>query len=215
MSKELRLDVDTAGKLKSACRKAGWTNEDMEALCRAEMAEKILPVIRGTARIILNDLPELKVFRTIKLGTILRSADEFVKALEVSGCCVGDWARDIMSQPGFRAASEKSAVDLVALTVGELGFSESATYREICDQATKLGLELCPPEVGPQLRLQYLDQPHGEWLIIAMEPITDSDGRLDVFDVRRNDLGCWLYTAFGYPDYPWDAGRHFVFLSSK
>jgi len=71
-------------------------------LCCAEMVAKILPVIRGTAKIVPIDPPELKVFKTIKLGTGLKTADEFCETLEAAGCRVSDWARYIMSQPVSR-----------------------------------------------------------------------------------------------------------------
>ena len=59
----------------------------------------------------------------------------------------------------------------------QLGFPNGATLKEIYAKAKDLGLELCPAEVGPLLRLNYPDQPNGEYLRIAMETINDSDGR--------------------------------------
>ena len=45
----------------------------------------------------------------------------------------------------------------VELTLRDLGFSEGATAAQISERASELGLELCPLELGPHLRLQYLD----------------------------------------------------------
>ncbi len=105
---------------------------------------------------------------------------------------------------------------LVRVTVAELGFPNGETRREIYARALKLGLELCPSEVGPQLRLQYSDQPKGEWVIIGMEPITDSGGYSSVFYVVRDGAGLWLNGYSGHPEvFFWDDSGHFVFVRRK
>lgn len=102
-------------------------------------------------------------------------------------------------------------MDLVMVTVAELGFKKGARRDQIYERAKELELELCPPEVGPQLRLQYRDQPNGEWVLIGMEPIADSGGDLDVFSVERDDSELWLDSDWGYPDDFWDADDRWVF----
>ena len=63
--------------------------------------------------------------------------------------------------------------------------------------ALELGLELCPAEVGPVLRLAYKDQPLSRWLIIAMNVITVSVGGLSVFRVEHDDRGLCSPPATG------------------
>lgn len=158
----------------------------------------------------------LKVWKTIKLGTGLKTADDFRKALKKSNCGIGDWANDILGKPAFTASETEMDANLVIVSVGELGFKDGATRKDIYERAQSLGLSLCPAEVGPQLRLQYTDQPKNEWLVIGMEPITHSDGDLLLFDVGRDDDGeQWLSTYYGGADGVWDAGYRFVFLSRK
>lgn len=81
-----------------------------------------------------------------------------------------------MKMPAFTCAKKQEEVDLVVVSVGELGFKDVALYKDICARAAEFGLDLCPAEVGPALRLAYDDQPLGEWLYIAMEATTDSGG---------------------------------------
>ena len=155
-------------------------------------------------------------WRTIKLGTGLQTVDDFRKAIKKIGNRIGEYANDILGNPEFITTSTKEIkVDLVNVSVAELGFPNGATRKEIYRKAKELGLELCPAEVGPQLRLQYRDQPMNEWLYIGMEPITDSDGNLNVFRVERDGDGRWLDGDDDFLDHVWDGGRRWVFILRK
>lgn len=159
--------------------------------------------------------PELKVWKTIKLCTGLRVADDFRKAIKGCGMKIGDWADDILGKPEFVVATEETEVDLVKVSVAELGFKKDARRDRIYERTKKLGLELCPPEVGPQLRLQYKDQPNGERILIGVEPICDSGGDLRVFYVERRDSELWLDGHYGDPDNFWHPGRQWVFVRPR
>ena len=156
---------------------------------------------------------KFKTWKTIKLGTGLKTADDFREVLKDNGFKVSGWANDILGKSAFTVATEGIEVDLVKVTVVELGFKKGAQRRnQIYERARDLGLELCPPEVGPQLRLQYQDQPNGEWILVAMEPIVDSVGDPGLFHVERYDSELWLCSCgWGYPDYFWDPGDQWVF----
>lgn len=157
-----------------------------------------------------DDAITFPVWRTITLGGY-KSVEDVRKVFERQKVHVSDWASDLMDQPAFTLASEKTDLNLVKVSVAELGFLKDATRREIYDHAKKLGLELCPAEVGPALRYQYPDQPQGEWLAIAMESVTGSDGHPFVFRVARDDSGRWLDTYWGSLGFFWGGEDQFVF----
>ena len=102
-----------------------------------------------------------KTWKTIKLGTGLKTADDFRKALKKADCNISDWANDIIGKSAFSVSPEEVDAELVVVSVAELGFKNGATCADIYKRAEELGLALCPNEVGPQLRLQYKDQPNG------------------------------------------------------
>jgi len=130
---------------------------------------------------------------TIKLGD-LKTAEEFREALKNEGFKISDWVNDTI---GKSAGTE---VDLVMVTVGELGLWEGAREEEIYKRAKEFGLELCSVEVGLQLRLQYKDQPDGEWVLIGIEPITGSVNSLRVFAMGHSNSELWLCSYWGTPD---------------
>ncbi|MFA4954776.1 MAG: hypothetical protein WC641_05685, partial [Patescibacteria group bacterium] len=78
-----------------------------------------------------------------------------------------------------------------------------------------LGLELCPAEVGPHLRLDYKDQPLDEWLRIAMKQIIVPVGSPRAFYVARDADGTWLHSGWATPGITWNLSRSFVFRLRK
>ncbi len=154
------------------------------------------------------------VWKTITLGTDLKTAADFRKALKANGNLIGNYADDTIGKPAFTVSETEKEVDLVQVTVEELGFENGADYANICAKAKTLGLELCTTEVGPQLRLRYKDQPKGEWLIVAMKAIACSDGDFSVFGIGHNGIGCWLDGGNGSADCFWNADSRFVFVLS-
>lgn len=55
----------------------------------------------------------------------------------------------------------------------------------------------------------------GEYLVIGMEPLADSDGDLSLFDVYRTNDGPQLGRSGGHADRQWGDNNRFVFLRSK
>ncbi len=180
-------------------------------------AEGVMEFLSGKTMVVKvpsDEKTSFNVWKTIKLGTH-KDADALRKALKKADFKIGDWGNDILSKPAFTVASAEEEIQLVNLSVADLGFKEGANYENICSKAKELGLELCPNEVGPQLRLQYKDQPKGEYLRIAMEPITGSDGRLNFFSVGHDDDGLWLDGLYGFSVRFWRAYDRFVFRLRK
>lgn len=159
--------------------------------------------------------PNFPVWKTIRLGMGLKTADDFRHALRAGGYRIGDWANCLFDRSAFNAAGQEMEVNLVRVSSSELGFPKGAARQQIYDRAKELGLDLCPPEVGPQLRLQYKGQPKGEWLTIGMKPITDSDDNLMLFSVVDGGDDLWLSCCCGGPDDFWYWGDDWVFLSRK
>jgi len=158
-----------------------------------------------------------KVFMTLNLGTGVKDADGFREALKKARCGIEEWADDIIGKRGLRVASEKTEVKLVAVSVAELGFAMGATRADIFRRANQIGLALCSREVGPQMRLQYKNQPSGECLTIGMEPITDSEGNSAIYDIRCSEFfDGWLQLGamVGDSDYFWSSVTRWVFIKA-
>lgn len=119
-------------------------------------------------------------------------------------------------------------VTTVRVRVADLGFPEGALTREIIGsdgdrdifgnsapftggRRSQLGLELCPPDLGPYLRLEYADQPLGERLYVAMKPIMASDGEPRIFVVEHSSAGLSLDAAHARHDDMWAPDDVFIF----
>lgn len=154
------------------------------------------------------------IWKTITLGINKSPAEYRNKALEVNGYRIGEYADKILNK--VKISDMKIKIDLVLESVAGLGFKEGGYLHEIYARAIRLGRgELCPAEVGPALRQQYPDQPYGESLRIAMEPLTDSVGNPFLFVVEYVLDDRWLYTYHGALTHFFYASHRFVFASPR
>jgi hypothetical protein len=169
-------------------------------------------LLDGKLKLVEAHPREFAVWKTVKLG-LHKSPKDYRAAIKSAKMKIGDWGDDILGR--ISCSQVEVDIDLVVLSVGDLGFKGSARYADICSKGVELGLELCPAEVGPALRLQYGDQPRDEWLRIAMEAITDRDGDRSIFLVEHDSDVLWLGANRGHPDDVWDAGPRFVFARRK
>lgn len=181
-----------------------------------QLFPNIFKLLPNTLEHIYTEFPEGKIKqKTIELGTGLKTKDEFINAIEQQGGGVSDWTKDIMSKAEFVVSNKESKEDLIILTVKALGFPNGSTVKEIFERAKKFGLELCPPETGPQLRLQYPEQPVNEYCLIGMEPIAGSDGGPGLFYVSRDDDKPWLRSHDGRPGHGYVSGNRFAFVRAS
>ncbi len=152
------------------------------------------------------------VWKTVDTG-LYKSVESLRAALEESGTQISNWADDLLGK--LELNKPRQTLDLVLKSPEDLGYPDGARFEQICQAGLDRGYELCPAELGPYLREQYTEQPNGEWLVMAMEPIKDSDGNLEVFSVRRGYDGFWLSAYSGRPGLFWYAEFSFVFVRRK
>lgn len=90
--------------------------------------------------------------------------------------------------------TKQSNITLVFVPASGLGFSETeithgCSFEDIRLAGLARGLQMCPPDTGPTLRLEYLDQVTNSRanplanILIAMEPVSTNTGAPFIFSV--------------------------------
>ena len=114
-------------------------------------------------------------------------------------------SRGAVRRPSVHASRQSKVIEIAALSVAGLGFGEGATYEQLTARALESGLVECPLELGPHLRMQFLNQPEGSAgfpatqhrappgsITVASSPLDDSDETPKGFYLRRIDGVLWL-----------------------
>jgi len=154
------------------------------------------------------------LWKTIRVGTFANSF-ALRNALDAAGCGMGDSAEEILARPAFTLSATKTDVQLIAVSAAELGFqTDTAALADIYARAQQLGFELAAAEVAPQLRLQYFDQPIGEFLI-GMEPIKTWKGEPVILTVANGGAGLTLIGRDGSADAEIPVASRFLFVRSN
>ncbi len=165
----------------------------------------------------LNRKNPFEIPKIIQLGTH-QSVEELVSAITDAGCKVTDWAADLMSHPNFTIAPKVTNIEIVIVRGYELGFTGLASVKQIRERGLQhFGYQLCPAEVAPQLRLNYLHQPIDDHLNLVMEPIPtdlpDFSGHIGVLTVNclSMTLELILHATPAYDDRTWGPATKWVF----
>jgi hypothetical protein len=163
---------------------------------------------------LIKSARDAATWKTITIGTFADSI-RLRNELDGMGCNVGGQAAEILARPIFTVGPHKTDVELVAVSPAQLGFtSDTVTLANVYARARQLGFELAAAEVGPQLRLQYFDQPMGEFLIIGMEPIRTWGGEPIILNVANGGAGLILIGQDGRAGAEIPVTSRFVFVRS-
>jgi hypothetical protein len=164
--------------------------------------------------ILVRSAAAVPVWKTITVGTFANSF-ALGNALNAAGCG-GNSIAEIIARPTFTLSVTKTDVELIAVSAAELGFqTDTAPLASIYARARELGFGLAAAEVAPQLRLQYFDQPIGEFLIVGMQPIKTWNGEPVILNVANGSAGLILVSQDGSADAEIPVVSRFLFVRSK
>ena len=165
--------------------------------------------------ILVRSAAAVPVWKTITVGTFANSF-ALRDALDAASCGIEASAAEILTRSTFALFATKTDVDLLAVSAAELGFqTDTAPLASIYARAQQLGFGLAAAEVAPQLRLQYFDQPIGEFFIIGMEPIRTWKGEPVILNVANGGAGLILFGQDGSADAEISVASRFLFVRSN
>ena len=169
------------------------------------------PIRRGlSSGLDLSTQAPFRTWRTTTIGSY-KGVNAYRDALDAAKIKIGDAADEILGRPAFRYVGDKTEVELAVVSAAELGVESESSLADFYNRARQLGLMLCPAEVALQLRLDYRDQPLGETLIIAMEPVNTYSGEPTILSLVNWGTGLALLGGTGRSDFMVPSYLRFVF----
>jgi len=148
--------------------------------------------------------------------------------LQQNSIMMNAYGEMLLDDERFTISDTKYSIQTVELTVANLGFSNGATLPQLYKRADELGLDLCPPELGPYLRLDYMEQPEGNpknliqgkqapsgSITIASEILTEDDDFPKGFYLRKMNGKLWLRGYIADQLHVWNPNDHFIFCQTQ
>jgi len=176
----------------------------------AALAEDVPILGPQSSGLNVNKPAHFQIWRKITLGTY-KGVDAYRDALDSARIKIGDSADEILGRPAFAYTRMKTDVELALFSAAELGVESESSLADVYKRARQVGLELCPAEVAPQLRLEYRDQPLGEALNIAMEPVATHSGEPTILALVNFGTGLALIGSDGRSEFMVPRTWRFVF----
>jgi hypothetical protein len=163
-----------------------------------------------SSRLNVHKPAHFQIWRKITLGTY-KGVDAYRDALDSARIKIGDAADEILGRLAFPYGTRKIDVELAVLSAAELGVESESSLSDVYKRARQVGLELCPAEVAPQLRLDYRDQPLGDALNVAMEPVATHSGEPTILALVNFGTGLALIGSDGRSEFMVPRTWRFVF----
>lgn len=147
-----------------------------------------------------------------------------LRSLAASGVQVNPIGIQLFQDSRFTVRQVRERLAIACLKVAELGFSEGATYSQVVRAAEQRQLTECPLELGPHLRLAFLDQVEGSEghaavsntappgaITVASPPLDNEESTPKGFYLRRIDGALWLRGYRSWEGHVWRPDDAFVF----
>jgi hypothetical protein len=162
------------------------------------------------------------ITRIVEVGGLTKS--QLIQELKRCSVSMNEYGEILFADERFMTSETKYSLKTVELTVMDLGFPDGATTAQLFKRASELGLELCPLELGPHLRLEYLDQPEGYSgnstqhqapsgsITIASEILTEDVDFPKGFYLRKMNGVLWLRGYIADQLHVWKPEDHFIFV---
>ena len=149
----------------------------------------------------------------MQLEITLKTPQQYETQLIESGKHVSEHVKETLYK--MPSLEQPITLDIVSYTVEQLGFTYHnhtiyPTYEDIKSRAVELGLKPCPPQVGPELCMQFTNKQPNMGYLIVMDAILDGSGEPMVWCANNNSdgLGCIDGSERGSR---FDFDRHLVF----
>lgn len=163
---------------------------------------------------------------TVRVGGVGRA--ELLQALRDHNVQLNQAAEALFEDHRFVPDSKEHVFEITLVSVAELGFGVGATYGQITARAMESGLSECPLELGPHLRILFLDQPEGAAekstaregappgaITVASCPLDDRDETPKGFYLRRVDGVLWLRGYWSSSGHIWSPADVLVFARAS
>ncbi|MEW4286162.1 helicase [Priestia koreensis] len=164
------------------------------------------------------------ILRTLEVGGLTKS--QLIQKMQQNAILMNEYGERLFADEKFTTSDAKYNLRIVEITVIDLGFPDGATTAQLFKKARDLGLELCPLELGPHLRLEYLDQPEGHLqntlqqapsgsITIASDILTEDHNFPKGFYLRRTNGILWLRGYIADDLHVWQPNNHFIFVKNN
>ncbi len=168
---------------------------------------------------IYTGFPEGEIIvQSLKVDIGGQPLKDLERNMEKNGLKISNTASEMLGRIDFTKQLEgKETRTFCCIKVGHFGFDTLPNMLQLYEKAKEFGLEVCPPEVAPYIRLQYTDQPNGASLIGTRTIFANFNGEIvpHIFTLYRNESDVQLGSTFADPEFKWSFYRKFFFLLPK